>query len=143
VSAPVPPGIIFVEADEPLLVYPSIAEAENCLEAVDVEGGLYPGAYGGAGELYRIRCVGGRVVIERAEGRRPDALKELLIRYFEGCEDPADAGETLDVLVGRAWTLEQDYRSRCGSSGERFRMPIWGYLLLVAAPAAILYFTIG
>lgn len=42
----VPDGALFVAADEPLLVFPSVAAAAGYLEAVDVEDGVYPAAYG-------------------------------------------------------------------------------------------------
>ena len=53
-AATVPPSALFVAADEPLLVFPSVAAAERYLEAIDVENGVYPAAYGPNGELYRI-----------------------------------------------------------------------------------------
>jgi hypothetical protein len=40
-SAAVPGGALFVAADEPCLVFPSPAAAEQYLEAIDVENGLY------------------------------------------------------------------------------------------------------
>lgn len=49
-SPTVPSGALFVAADEPLLIYPSVAAAESHLEAVDVEDGVYPSAYGPNGE---------------------------------------------------------------------------------------------
>lgn len=141
----VPPDVLFIEADEPLLIFASSADARSCLEPVDVEGGVYSTAYGPQGQVYRLGCKGGHVTIERTgEEDRPEALKELLLRYFEGCKDPADEGEPLDVLVERAWSIECDYRDRCGSEDERrrFRMPLWGYVALIAIPAAILYFAL-
>src|SRR4051812_27052304 len=72
ISATVPPGALFVAADEPLLVFPSVAAAERFLEATDVENGVYPAAYGPNGEPYRVASLGSRVIIERTgEPNRP------------------------------------------------------------------------
>ena len=49
-SATVPSGTLFVAADEPLLVFPSVSVAESHLEAIDVENGVYPAAFGPNGE---------------------------------------------------------------------------------------------
>jgi hypothetical protein len=57
-STAVAPGALFVAADEPLLVYPSVGAAERDLEAIDVENGVYTAAYGPNGEPYRIRNEG-------------------------------------------------------------------------------------
>ena len=93
-SATVPPGALFVAADEPLLVYPSMAAAERHLEATDVKNGVYPVAYGPNGEPYRIASEGDCVIIEATgEPSKPDEFRLLLLRYLEATDraraDPA------------------------------------------------------
>lgn len=142
-SLAVPPGAVFVAADEPLLVFPSVAAAQRSLEAIDVEACVYPAAYGPNGELYRIRCEANRVIIERTgEADRPDELKAKLLWYLEACEDPADATQPLADIVALAWSIERDFWLRCGSSGDRFgaRIPVWGFAAFVLVLGLIWYF---
>jgi hypothetical protein len=131
---PVPREILFVETDTALLMFESATDAERALDPGDVEAGCHPCAYGRNGELHRIRCVGDRVVIEATTENRPDALKDLLLHYFEECEDPADATEPLDTLVERAWSIECDYRHRCGGSEpDRGKLVLWLIIALLIA----------
>jgi hypothetical protein len=53
-SPTVPERALFVAADEPLLIFPSIIAAERWLEAIDVENGVYPAAFGPNGSLLRL-----------------------------------------------------------------------------------------
>jgi hypothetical protein len=143
-SEAVPADLIFVEADEALLIYASPDAAASCPHLVAFEDQTALIAYGSRGETYRTEH-GGRLSFARLDQpARPEELKQLLLRYFEACEDPADADEPLDELVARAWTIECAYRQRCGSEEEieRRKMPIWGYLALIAIPALILYFSL-
>ena len=78
-TARVPPDALFVEADEILLIFPSVRDAEGSLEAVDVEEGTYPAAYGPNGEPYEVRAEGPWVRISRSEGaNRSDELLKLV-----------------------------------------------------------------
>lgn len=142
-SPTVPPGALFVAADEPLLVFPSVAAAESSLEAIDVAAAVDPAAYGPNGEPHRLVCEGNRVRIERTgEPNRPDELKALLLRYLEACEDPADATQPLDELVAIAWSIERNFWLRNRPDGDRFgtRIPIWGCLAFVLVLGAVWYF---
>ena len=141
----VPPTIIFVEAGEALLMYASPEDAGGCPHLAKFEEKASLVAYGSGGAPYRVLHADGRLAFEKTDApARPDALKELLLRYFEACEDPADADEPLDELVARAWTIECDYRRRCGSEDEieRRKMPWWGQVLLVAVPLIALYWAL-
>jgi hypothetical protein len=143
-TEPVPPGLIFVESDDALLIYASADAAAQCphLEELESEAALI--AYGSAGEPYQVQQRDGISFVKLDEPARPNELKALLLRYFEACEDPADADEPLEELVERAWTIECGYRERCGPDGEieRRKMPAWGYLALIGVPALILYFAL-
>ena len=140
-TEPVPTGIIFVEGDDALLMYPSADAAAECPHLAGADQGAASVAYGAVGNVYRVHRAGGLAFEKADEPPRPDELKSLLLRYFEACEDPADADEPLDELVERAWTIECAYRLRCGPDEEieRRRMPVWGYVAMIALPVAILY----
>ena len=144
-STTVPPGALFVAADEPLLVYPSVAAAERHLEATDVENGVYPAAYGPNGEPYRIGSEGNRVIIEATgEPSTPDKLSLLLLRYLEATDRVPDPEATFDDLVAAVWAVECDFWKEHDSSGDRFatRIPTWGCFALVAVMVAVLYFAL-
>lgn len=128
--ATVPPGALFVAADEPLLIYPSVAEAECDLEAVDVEDGVYPAAFGPNGEPYRIRSEGGRVIIElTGEPNKPDELRALLFRYLEAVGRAPEVSASLDELVASAWATYRPSKP----------LPGWCCFTLVVIPAALLF----
>jgi len=109
-SDSVPPCVVAVAADEPLLVYPSVAAAERHLEAEDVKNGAYPAAYGPNGEPYRVRSDGRYVVIEPTdEPDRPGELRPLLLRYLEATGRTPDADLTYSNLVATVWAIESDF----------------------------------
>ncbi|MEO8547165.1 MAG: hypothetical protein ABI422_02235 [Sphingomicrobium sp.] len=142
-SSIVPPGAVFVAADAPLLVFPSVMAAKNSLEAIDVVEGVYPAAYGPNGEPYCISCEGNRVLIEHTGGsNRPDDLKALLLQYLEACEDPADAMQPLDELVAIAWSIERNFWLRNNPFGGRSgaRIPIRAYIAIALVLGALWYF---
>jgi hypothetical protein len=133
---------LFVAADEPLLIYPSVAAAERDLEAIDVEDGVYPVAYGPNGEPFRIRSEGNRVIIEpTGEPNRPDELRRLLVRYLEATGCAPDATATLDDLAASAWGVESDFWQEHDPFGDRFgtRIPAWGCVAFIVVVAFILY----
>lgn len=142
-SVDVPREVVFVEADEPLLIFPNVTEAEKYLEATDVEDWVYRAAYGRDGQPFDIHTDGGAVrILPSAGENRPEELKLLLCRYFEACGDPADEDEPLETLVARAWTVEHDYWERCGEGRARTGIPPWAYAILIPAAAAALYFLV-
>ena len=137
------PGALFVAADEPLLVYPSVAAAERDLEAIDVENGVYPVAYGPNGEPFRIESQGTRVIIElTGEPNRPDELRLLLLRYLEAIGRTPDATATFNDLVTTVLGVESDFWQKHDPYGDRFakRIPLWGCIAFVVTVAAALYF---
>lgn len=141
-SVTVPPEALFVAADEPLLVYPSIAAAERHLEAIDVRNNVYPAAYGANGEPYRIDLDDNHVVIKRiGETNRPDELKLLLLRYLEAIGRTTSAAATFDDLVATVWTVERDFWQEHDPYGDRFSKPIplWGCLTFLVFVTAVLY----
>lgn len=144
-SATVPPGALFVAADEPLLIYPSVAAAECHLEATDVKNGVYPAAYGPNGEPYRIASDGNRVIIEATgEPSRPGEFRLLLLRYLEAVDRAPAAKATLEDLVAAAWAVESDFWNEHDPFGDRFstRISTWGCMALLVGVAVFLYFAV-
>ena len=143
-STTVPPNALFVAADEPLLIYPSVIAAEQHLEAFDVDGGVYPAAYGPNGELFCLSTKGNVVVIEPTGGpNRPDELRALLLRYLEATGHAPNAKATLDHLATTAWAVESKFWQEHDPFGDRFAksIPALGCLAFMAVMVVVLYFT--
>jgi hypothetical protein len=128
---------IFVEADEPLLIFPSIKVAEWYLEAEDVRSGVYPRAYGSTGEQFVLETHGRRVVVRPSvEPADPNALARLLRRHLAAVgvtvSDDVDLPEL--IAAAEAFWEERD------PTGDRFSrsIPWWGCLLIVAVIAGVM-----
>lgn len=122
---------LLVAADEPLLVFPSATAAEQYLEAIDVENGVYPAAYGPRGEPYSVRTLRDQVVVEpTGEPERPEELRALLSRYLEGRGLEAEATASVEALVAEVWKIETDFWQEHDLFGDRFgnRIPWWAAL---------------
>jgi hypothetical protein len=133
-SAAVPAGALFVAADEPLLMYPSVAEAECDLEVIDVEDGVYPAAYGPNGEPYRIGSEGDRVIIEpTGEPNKPEEFRALLLRYLEAIGRPPKVSASLDDLVASAWATYRPSKP----------LPGWCCFALLVVAAGLLFVVVS
>ena len=141
-SATVPPGALFVAADEPLLVFPSLRAAERWIEAVDVENGVYPTAFGPNGEPYRIRCTGKRVVIEpTGEPNRPEDLRVLLLRYLQSTGQTFEDDASTSELVQQVWRWQSEFWQENDPYGDRFSKPVPRSCCVVflLIPATVVY----
>ncbi len=141
-STTVPEAALFVAADEPLLVFPSAAAAERFLEAIDVENGVYPAAYGARGEPYTVRVIQDRVRVEpTGERERPDELRTLLLRYLEGSGREAEASATVEALAAEVWNIESEFWQEHDPFGDRFgtRIPMRGCLAFLLVLGTVLY----
>lgn len=139
-SPTVPPQALFVECTDPLRLFPSVDVAENALERMGLESGDCSRAYGPKGEMFHIRMENGRVRIEPSgEPARPDELKNLLLHYFECCEDPWDPTDELNCLVQEAWSIERDYWLRSSSDDDPRRIPAWALVPLAILLGIIVY----
>ena len=141
-SPTVPDGALFVAADEPLLVFPSVRAAERSLEAIDVENGVYPAAFGPHGEPFSVGSERNRVTIEgTGEPNKPDELKALLLRYLEATARLADASQALHELVATVWAIESGFWQEHDPYGDRFgtRIPFWGCVAFVIVSALAFY----
>jgi hypothetical protein len=141
-STTVPDTALFIAADEPLLVFPSATAAEQYLETIDVEDGVYSAAYGPRGEPYSIRTFDGRVVLEATgEPEKPDELRALLLRYLNSCGRKAEVSASVEALVSEVWKVESDFWQEHDPFGDRFgaRIPVWGCLAFVLILAVTIY----
>lgn len=133
---------LFVEADEPLIVFPSLEDAERYLEREDVEAGVYPRAYDSAGKLYDIAVNNGRVSIVSVAGENdPAGLSRLLRRYLAALDKPVPSEANLESLVSMVLAEEEAFWAERDPYGERYapRLPLWGCSLLLALAAGVIY----
>ncbi|WP_313801037.1 hypothetical protein [Sphingobium sp.] len=127
---------IFVEADEPLLIFPNLKVAEWYLEAEGVRNGVYPRAFGPSGEQYSINADGSRVIISPMDVPADETgLMALLKRSLAAVGEQPDDDATLSDLVASA----EAFWDERDPMGDRFSKPIpwWGCLLAVIAAGAI------
>ena len=127
---------LFVEADEPLLVFPSVEVAEGYLEAEDVRYGVYPRAFDASGRQFSISAEGNLVRIEPIDAPEdPDGLAALLRSSLSAVGQPASNEITLPDLVAAA----EAFWNERDPVGDRFSKPIpwWGCLLVIAGMVAI------
>ena len=133
---------IFIVADEPLLVYQSVRDAKSHLEAIDVENGTYPAAYGKAGEPYHVGTDGGNVVITRIDGpSKPEELKPLLARYLADRGEAVEPDEDISTLAQRALLNDRRFWAEHDPFGDRFgkAIPLWGCMIALGALAGLAY----
>jgi len=91
---------LFIEADEPLLVFSSVEMAEQHLEPIDVRSGVYKRAFGPAGEPFSIRAEDATVVIRAIDQPAdPEGLRELLRRSFQSIGEEVSPDADLPTLV--------------------------------------------
>jgi len=131
---------LFVVADEPLLVYQSIRDAELHLEATDVESGTYPAAYGQAGEPYHVGTDGRNVVITRVDGpNKPEELKPLLACYLRDRGESVEPDEDIDTLTQRALLGDREFWAERDHFGDRFgkAIPLWSCMAALGAAAVL------
>ena len=133
---------IFVEADEPLLVFSSIELAQTALEAEDVLNGTYPRAFDAVGNPFIIEASRGRVQI-RPTGEAADleSLKALLQRYLAAIGEPAAPESDLSTLAWIVEAKDHAFWEEHDPFGDRFSkaFPLWGCALLLAALTGALY----
>ena len=93
---------LIVAADEPAIFFASVQDAESWMEAIDVEDGVYSAAFGPNGEPYAITTDGTWVHIEETgEAPQLEALKALLLRYFNAIGETPSTNLELPALLER------------------------------------------
>jgi hypothetical protein len=84
---------LIVAADEPALFVSSIERAEQALEAIDVEDGVYTAAFGPGGEVYDIETDGASVRFRLWGSPRSTAEAEDVIpQIFQDSEKGGRGG---------------------------------------------------
>lgn len=130
---------IFVEADEPLLLFPSIEMAERYLEVEDVRNGVYPRAFDSGGELFSIGVDGERVLIRATGSADLSGLRQLLTSWLESIGDPPSDDTTVSEMVASVeafWAQRDPFGDRFGTA-----IPWWGCLLLIGTLAGVVALT--
>ena len=90
---------LIVAADEPALFFSSIDAAAKHLEWIDVENGVYPVAYDPDGNVYRLRCEGQKVIVERdGDHCDPAALNALLRKFIAAVYMPIESDDNAFLL---------------------------------------------
>lgn len=140
----VPASALFVEADEPMLIFPSIGAAEKYLEAADVRAGTYPSAFGPRGEEYRVVAEDDRVLVKRVDGSaRPEALRQLVLRYLDATGRQVDPSASTEAIVQAVWREEAAFWREHDPFGERFGTRVSGRTaLLVIVAITLLVFVL-
>jgi len=132
---------LFIEADEPLLVFSSVEMAEQHLEAVDVREGIYTQAFGPAGEPFSIVAEGESVVIcPLSQPADPDGLRKLLRRSLQAVGETAPLDADLPTLVA---ATEAVWNKR-GPLSKRFGtvISLWGCIaagVILAVVVAVIW----
>ncbi|UIJ46693.1 hypothetical protein LZK98_07035 [Sphingomonas cannabina] len=132
---------LFIEADEPLLVFPSVEIAERYLEAEDVRNGVYPRAFGPSGEQFSITTEGERVIIRLIDAPADvSGLTGLLKRSLAAVDEPMSDAANLPELVAAAeafWNERDPFDERFSKS-----VPWWGCMLVLVGIVAIVAFVL-
>ena len=125
----VPPGALFVAADEPMLIFPSVNALERSLEAIDVENRVYPAAYGPHGEKFALTTRDEIVTVTPVRGEvRPEELRALLLHYLEATHRSVEPMIATADLVQAIWSEEAAFWREHDPYGDRFasKLPRWG-----------------
>lgn len=103
------PRVVFLFEASDLYLFPSLADAEDWLEAVDVDCDEYTAALTETGRVIRMRTDDEEVVLELTETVDPATLRELLRAHGELIGEP---GIELDPVgfANRSWLLDRDSR---------------------------------
>ena len=93
---------LIVAADEPAIFFATVQDAESYMEAIDVKDGVYGAAFGPNGEPYTVSTDGTWVHIKNTgETPQPEALKALLMKYFDTLGEMPSADLELPALLER------------------------------------------
>jgi hypothetical protein len=84
---------LIVAADEPALFVSSIEWAEQALEAIDVEDGVYTAAFGPGGEVYDIETEGTSVRFRLWGNPRATGEADMLLLSFFKTAKKVEGGE--------------------------------------------------
>jgi hypothetical protein len=100
---------VFVFAGLDLTMFPSMADAQDWLEAIDVDDGEYTAALTEAGRVIRMRTQDGLVVLELTDKLDAGLLRTLLREHGQAI---GQTGIELDPVefANQSWKTEWEHR---------------------------------
>ncbi|MGW6280319.1 hypothetical protein [Kribbella sp. NPDC055071] len=103
------PRVVFVFAGADLTRFPSITDAQDYLEAIDVDDGEYTAALTETGRVIKMTTEKELVVLELTDELAPDLLQSLLREHGESIGQP---GIELDPVgyANKTWQWDWDHR---------------------------------
>jgi hypothetical protein len=103
------PRVVFVFAGVDLTMFPSIADAQDWLEAMDVDDGEYTAALTETGRVVRMTTKNELVVLELTDELDSELLHRLLREHGQAIGRP---GIELDPVgfANESWKREWDHR---------------------------------
>jgi hypothetical protein len=106
---PASPRVVFVFAGVDVNVFPSIADAQDWMEAIDVDDGEYTAALTETGRVIRMRTEKELVLLELTDELDPKLLQRLLREHGQAIGMP---GIELDPLgfADESWKWEWEHR---------------------------------
>lgn len=109
--------------DEVALFFSDAVEAENYLEAIDVDNGEYPRAFDAQGNLYALRAIDNRVLVKACPrlAPAPAALEALVRQFLAFAKIPTTGEESLGELLELCASRVDDWKRR--DAGGRFIEP--------------------
>lgn len=106
---PATPRVVFVFADVDLNMFPSIADAQDWMEAIDVDDGEYTAALTETGRVLKMRTDNGLVVLEMTDELDPDLLQRLLREHGQAIGQPGIEQDPVG-FANQTWKLEWEQR---------------------------------
>ncbi|TDO33813.1 hypothetical protein EV643_13182 [Kribbella sp. VKM Ac-2527] len=100
---------MFVFADVDLNMFPSIADAQDWMEAIDVDDGEYTAALTETGRVLKMRTDNGLVVLEMTDELDPDLLQRLLREHGQAIGQPGIEQDPVG-FANQTWKLEWEQR---------------------------------
>ena len=108
-GVPATPRVVFVFAGVDLNMFPSIADAQDWMEAIDVDDGEYTTALTETGRVIRMRTENDAVVLELTDELDAELLQRLLREHGQAIGEP---GIELDPVgfANQSWMFEWEHR---------------------------------
>ncbi|MGW5194759.1 hypothetical protein ACWEOO_36260 [Kribbella sp. NPDC004138] len=106
---PASPRVVFVFAGLDLTMFPSMADAQDWLEAIDVDDGEYTAALTEIGRVISMRAENDLVVLELTDELDADLLQRLLREHGQAIGRP---GIELDPIefANQTWKIDWEHR---------------------------------
>lgn len=101
-AEPMTPINLIVVADEPAIFFGPLEDAEQWMEPIDVDDGVYSAAFGPAGEPHIISTDGTNVsILQTCDAPQPEALRAVILRYLAATGETVSDDIRLPALLDR------------------------------------------